>query len=156
MRKLLCHLLYHLWKIKVLIAHNPVAPFPTPLTELHADYFREFWQDNIKTLHTHTQNSCRGSRHSTLLTKLFEYLAASASWWRHQDVSLNEVCKLARSGEGAGASKNHVTMAWTMNLLSVTCIKTLQAKLLCFDALVKFYILYIILYFASNNMSSFR
>lgn len=54
MRKMLCGLLYHLWKIKVLMAHNPIAPFPTPLTELHADYFREFWQGNIKTLHTHT------------------------------------------------------------------------------------------------------
>lgn len=53
MRKMLCRLLYHLWKIKVLMAHNPIAPFPTPLTELHADYFREFWQGNIKTLHTH-------------------------------------------------------------------------------------------------------
>lgn len=52
-RQMLCHLLFHLWKIKVLMAYNPIAPFPTPLTELHTDYFREFWQGNIKTLHTH-------------------------------------------------------------------------------------------------------
>lgn len=41
----------------MLMAHNPIAPFPTSLIELHADYFREFWQGNIKTLHTHTRRT---------------------------------------------------------------------------------------------------